>query len=57
MAKLKDSERIPPKAAQNNARRGLELRSKWNRGGTSIGVARARDISNSAKLSDETIKR
>lgn len=57
MAKLKDSERIPPKAAQNNARRGLELRSKWNRGGTSVGVARARDISNSAKLSDETIKR
>ena len=28
---------IPPKEAQNNAKRGLELRQKWERGGTMIG--------------------
>lgn len=48
---------IAPKEAQNNAKRGLELRQKWERGGTMIGVARARDLSNGADLSISTIKR
>jgi HK97 family phage prohead protease len=48
---------VPPKSAQNNAERGLELRRKWGRGGTAVGVARARDISNGASLSRETIAR
>lgn len=48
---------VPPEAAQNNAKRGLELRKEWGRGGTAVGVARARDISNGASLSRETINR
>jgi hypothetical protein len=39
------------------AARGLELRAEFNRGGTEVGVARARDISNRANLSEETIRR
>ena len=37
--------------------KGLEWRRKFKRGGTSIGVARARDISNGKNLSDDTVKR
>ena len=48
---------VPPKSARNNAQRGLELRKEWGRGGTSVGVARARDISNGASLSRSTIAR
>lgn len=54
---LSDIDTIPPKSAQNNALRGLELRKKWGRGGTDIGVARARDLSNGKSLSESTIKR
>lgn len=39
------------------ARRGLEWRREYNRGGTEVGVARARDISNRTNLSRETIGR
>ena len=39
------------------ARRGLEWRRQYNRGGTAVGVARARDIANGKNLSDETIGR
>lgn len=48
---------VPPQAVRNNAKRGLELREKHGRGGTAIGVARARDLSNGASLSLSTIKR
>jgi len=48
---------IAPITAQNNAKRGLELREKWGRGGTMVGVARARDLSNGADLSIRTVKR
>lgn len=48
---------VPPAAVRSNARRGLELRKKYNRGGTEVGVARARDLSNGAALSLSTIKR
>lgn len=54
---LSDIDTIPPKSAQNNALRGLELRKKWGRGGTDVGVARARDLSNGKPLSESTIKR
>ncbi len=40
-----------------NAKRGLELRRKHGRGGTAVGVARARDISNRKTLSPETVRR
>ena len=48
-------DRTPTKAMAGNAARGLELRRKFGRGGTAVGVARARDISNRANLSDRTI--
>jgi len=48
---------IAPITAQNNAKRGLDLREKWGRGGTMVGVARARDLSNGADLSIRTVKR
>ena len=48
---------VPPQAVQSNAKRGLELRKKHNRGGTEVGVARARDLSNGSALPLDTIKR
>lgn len=47
----------PPATVAAAARRGLELRAEYNRGGTAVGVARARDLSNRRELSLETIKR
>lgn len=47
----------PPAEVRANAKRGLELRKKYNRGGTEVGVARARDLSNGATISLDTIKR
>jgi lambda family phage portal protein len=39
------------------AKKGLEWRKEYGRGGTNVGVARARDISNSSNLSEDTVKR
>jgi len=47
----------PPKGVQQNAARGLELRREFGRGGTAVGVARARDLSNGKSLPLETINR
>jgi hypothetical protein len=41
----------------NEAKKGLEWRREFGRGGTEVGVARARDISNRANLSLETVRR
>jgi len=54
---LEDLDLKPTESMANNAKRGLELRRKFGRGGTSVGVARARDISNRKNLSPETIGR
>lgn len=48
---------VPPKSARQAAERGLELREKFGRGGTMIGVARARDIKNGRTLSEQTVRR
>lgn len=48
---------VPPLEVRANAKRGLELRKKYNRGGTEVGVARARDLSNGSALSLDTVKR
>jgi hypothetical protein len=48
---------VPPQGARAEARKGLEWRREFNRGGTAIGVARARDISNGKELSISTINR
>lgn len=47
----------PPATVAAAARRGLELRAEYGRGGTAVGVARARDLSNRRTLTIETVKR
>lgn len=47
----------PTEAMANAAARGLRLREKYGRGGTAVGVARARDLKNRATLSPSTVKR
>lgn len=47
----------PPVTVAAAARRGLELRAEYGRGGTAVGVARARDLSNRRTLTVETVKR
>jgi hypothetical protein len=48
---------VPPQGVRNNAKRGLELRKKHGRGGTAVGVARARSLSNGQALPLDTIRR
>lgn len=48
---------IPPRAVQRAAARGLEWRQRYGRGGTSVGVARARDLSNGRPVSEKTLRR
>ncbi|KQS64558.1 hypothetical protein ASG39_11445 [Rhizobium sp. Leaf371] len=48
---------VPPVAVARQAEKGLTLREKFKRGGTQIGVARARDLKNRTHLSPDTIKR
>jgi hypothetical protein len=47
----------PPEAARTAAAHGLELRKNWERGGTPVGVARARDLSGGKGVSRETVGR
>jgi hypothetical protein len=47
----------PPATVAAAARRGLELRAEYGRGGTAVGVARARDLGNRRTLTVETAKR
>ena len=47
----------PPKGVQEAAARGLELRREHGRGGTEVGVARARNLSNGDGIPLETINR
>lgn len=47
----------PTEAMAREARRGLEWRREFGRGGTAVGVARARDISNRRSLPLRTVKR
>ncbi len=48
---------VPPAAVAKEAERGLMLRRKFGRGGTPVGIARARDLKNRRTLSPRTIKR
>ena len=51
------AERIPPRAVRLAAARGLAWRAEYGRGGTAVGVARARDLSNGRTVSWETVER
>tara|TARA_Y100001973_G_C5202542_1_gene338937 strand:+ start:769 stop:1086 length:318 start_codon:yes stop_codon:yes gene_type:complete len=51
---------VPPKTAQDKARRALAIRKelpKSKRAGTPVGVARANQLANADNLSLDTIKR
>lgn len=47
----------PTNAMKAEARRGLAWRKEHGRGGTAVGVSRARDIKNGASFPLETVKR
>ncbi|NBW13894.1 MAG: phage portal protein [Caulobacteraceae bacterium] len=55
--KLKTELAKPTAGMIAEAKRGLEWRKKYKRGGTLVGVARARNIINNADLPDDTIRR
>lgn len=48
---------VPPESLAIAAAKGLMLRKKFKRGGTAVGVMRARDLKNRRNLSPHTIKR
>lgn len=54
---LQDIDTKPTKGMIEEAKKGLEWRKEYGRGGTQIAVARARNISNNDNLSLDTIKR
>lgn len=47
----------PTEGMVGEAKKGLAWRSEHGRGGTEVGIARARDIVNSKNLSESTVKR
>ena len=47
----------PPAEVATYAAEGLRLRRQFRRGGTPVGIARARDLKNRKRLSPTTIKR
>ena len=47
----------PTEGMVEEARKGLDWRSEFGRGGTEVGIARARDIVNGKNLSEDTVKR
>jgi hypothetical protein len=47
----------PTSGMKSEAQRGLDWRKEYNRGGTAVGVARARDIINGKELSPRTVRR
>lgn len=47
----------PPQGAATAAERGLRLRAQHRRGGTAVGVARARDLAARRALSPATLRR
>jgi uncharacterized protein len=48
---------VPNEAMKEEAQRGLDWRREFGRGGTEIGIARARDIVNGRDLSMDTVRR
>lgn len=56
-ATSKQQSYTPPDAARQAARRALAWRREHGRGGTAIGVARARDLASGRNVSAETIAR
>jgi len=53
----KDLDNRPPAEVAAAAEKGLKFRAKFRRGGTTVGIARARDLQHRKSLSDLTVKR
>ncbi|MDG4650508.1 hypothetical protein P6F26_18850 [Roseibacterium sp. SDUM158017] len=53
----RDIDLTPPEPVAQAAEKGLELCRKFDRGGTKAGVARARDLTNRVRLSENAINR
>ena len=54
---LSDIDTTPTDAMAKEAQRGLDMRKEFNRGGTSVGVARANQLIRKERLSISTVKR
>jgi hypothetical protein len=54
---VSDIDLTPTESMAKTAKRALQWRKEFGRGGTAVGVARARDISNKKELSPSTIGR
>ena len=54
---LADINTKPTQEIADEAEQALEWRAEFGRGGTEVGVARARDLKNKVNLSIRTIKR
>ncbi len=57
MARYDHIDFSPPSGVREEAARGLAWRDEYGRGGTAVGVARARDLSNGTNISPDTAKR
>ena len=57
MAKYDNIDFTPPAGVRAEAQKGLDWRSEYGRGGTAIGIARGRDLSNGTKISPDTARR
>jgi HK97 family phage prohead protease len=57
MARYDHIDFTPPAGVREEAAKGLAWRDEFGRGGTAVGVARARDLSNGTNISPETAKR
>ena len=50
-------DRIPPVEVAAAAEKGLKLRAQYRRGGTTAGIARAKDLKNRKPVSEQTIRK
>ena len=57
MARYDHIDFSPPAGVREEAAKGLAWRDEYGRGGTAVGVARARDLSNGTNISPDTAKR
>jgi HK97 family phage prohead protease len=57
MAKYDHIDFTPPAGVREEAAKGLAWRDEYGRGGTAVGVARARDLSNGTNISPDTARR
>lgn len=55
--KYADIDFTPPEDVADAAEQGLRWRQQFDRGGTKVGVARARDLKNRERLMPDTVQR